>query len=100
MMTLFARVTVKPGQVDKFLHYLEADVQGSLAEPGCLRFDVARDASDPHVFLLYEVYRDEAAYEVHARAPYFRAMFEQAGETLAAPPEGHRGTLVLPREVA
>lgn len=100
MMALFARVTVKPGMTERFLHYLEADLRGSLAEPGCLRFDVFRDEGDPDVFLLYEVYADAAAYERHKQAPYFKAMFEEAGDTLAAPPEGYRGAPVLPRDAA
>jgi autoinducer 2-degrading protein len=100
MMALFAKVTVKPAQVARFLKYLEADLRGSLEEPGCVRFDVFRDEATPNVFFLYEVYVDDAAYERHKQAPYFKAMFEEVGDALAAPPEGYRGSTVLPREPA
>jgi (4S)-4-hydroxy-5-phosphonooxypentane-2,3-dione isomerase len=96
MMFLFARVKIKPGSVDRFLEYLEADQRGSLDEEGCLRFEVSRDEGDPHVFYLYEVYVDDDAYGRHKQAPYFQAMFTEAGDTFAGPPEGHRGTVLLP----
>jgi autoinducer 2-degrading protein len=100
MIALFARVEIKEGAVDRFLHYLEADQRGSLGEEGCLRFDVLRDEGDPLVFYLYEVYVDDAAYERHRRTPYFQAMFTEAGDTLAGPPTGHRATPLLPRDAA
>jgi autoinducer 2-degrading protein len=97
MLTLFARVTVKPEHVPRFLRYLEADAAGSIAEPGCLRFDISRDDASPNVFYLYEVYRDQAAYDVHKKAPYFTALFAEAGDTLASPPEGFVGTAHWPQ---
>jgi autoinducer 2-degrading protein len=98
MIALFATVKIKDGAVERFLHYLEADVRGSLGEEGCLRFDVLRDEADPQVFHLYEIYVDHDAYERHKEAPYFRAMFAEAGDTLAAPPEGHRAIPILPTD--
>jgi quinol monooxygenase YgiN len=100
MMALFAKVTVKPGEVERFLKYLEADWRGSLGEEGCIRFDVLRDGSDPHVFYLYEVYTDDAAYERHKEAPYLKAMFAEAGDTFACPPEGYRATPLWPSDAA
>jgi autoinducer 2-degrading protein len=100
MIALFARILVKPDCVDRFLRYLEADVKGSLEEPGCLRFDVLRDPGSPNTFYLYEVYEDDEAYERHKVTPYFLAMFAKAGDTLAAPPEGYRGSAVLPSDPA
>jgi autoinducer 2-degrading protein len=100
MIALFARVTIKTDSIDRFLRYLEADVVGSLAEEGCLRFDVLRDPDQPGVFYLYEAYVDDAAYERHKQAPYFQAMFAEAGDTFAGPPEGYRGVALLPRDRA
>ena len=39
-------------------------------EPGCLRFDVIQDANDPNRIWLYEVYKDEAAFQAHLQAPH------------------------------
>ncbi|MGH7294344.1 MAG: putative quinol monooxygenase [Polyangiaceae bacterium] len=87
MLGLFAKVTVKPEQVERFWRHLQLDVTGTRAEPGCVRFDVLRDEEAPNVFYLYEVYRDHAAYGLHQQAPHFKAFFAEAGDTLDGPPE-------------
>jgi (4S)-4-hydroxy-5-phosphonooxypentane-2,3-dione isomerase len=94
MLGVFAKVTVKSEEVDRFWKYLEIDVQGSRAEAGCVRFDVLRDEKTPNVFYLYEVYRDHAAYGAHQEAPHFKTFFAEAGDTLAVPPEIHMADVV------
>ena len=95
MYALFAKVTVKPDQIDHFLKYLEADVAGTRKEPGCVHFDVVRDEKTSNVFYVYEVYRDRDAYAVHKEAPYFKAFFAEAGGALMGPPEGFFGDTIL-----
>ena len=97
MLAVIAKVTVKLELVPRFLHFLEADAEGSLSEPGCVRFDVLRDEKTSSVFWIYEVYRDHAAYAAHQKAPYFQAFFAEAGDTLAAPPEVFTTTTVFPK---
>jgi autoinducer 2-degrading protein len=100
MLAVIAKVTVKIDLVPRFLQYLEADAEGSLGEPGCLRFDILRDDKAPEVFWIYEVYRDQAAYAVHQKAPYFQAFFAEAGDTLAGPPEIFTTNTVFPKREA
>ena len=45
-------------------------------EPGCGRFDVYQDRSDPALFLLVESYADKAAFEVHRTSPHYLAFRE------------------------
>ena len=40
-------------------------------EPGCLRFDVYREASDATLFFLHEVYADQAALDAHRQTEHF-----------------------------
>ncbi len=98
MLGVFAKVTVKSGQFARFWRYLEADITGTRVEPGCLRFDVLRDAETPSTLYLYEVYRDRAAFDLHREAPYFKAFFAEAGDTLAAEPEVRLAEVVSPVE--
>jgi autoinducer 2-degrading protein len=100
MLGVFAKVTVKPQLVNRFWQYLEADATGSRQEPGCLRFDILRDDERSNVFYLYEVYRDKAAYAAHQQAPYFKAFFAEAGDTLDGAPEVHMTTVVSPEGTA
>jgi len=43
-------------------------------EPGLELLMVNRSATDPSVFLFYEVFKDAAAFDVHQKTPHFRAM--------------------------
>jgi quinol monooxygenase YgiN len=45
-------------------------------EQGCKRFDVHQDRSDPTLFLLIELYADEAAFECHRSSPHYLAFRE------------------------
>lgn len=88
MMSIVATIKVKPEHVERFLVHIRADAEGSLRrEPGCLRFHVLRDAENPAIFYLFELYRDRAAYEAHQRAPHFQAFFANAADTLDGPPD-------------
>ena len=35
-------------------------------------FDVSQDRVDPELIYLYEIYRDDAAYEAHTQTAHFR----------------------------
>ena len=64
---------INQGDEARFLARMHRQARESLErEEGCLRFDVCLDPGDPgHVFL-YEIYRDEAAFQVHLDSPHFK----------------------------
>ena len=47
---------------------------GSLAEPGCLGYEVFRHVDDPGALLLLERYRDSAALEAHRHSGHYREL--------------------------
>ena len=47
-------------------------VAPSLAEPGCLFFDVLFDEADPLMVRFYEAYVDRAAFEAHLATAHAR----------------------------
>ena len=53
------------------------------AEPGCVRFDVARCTGDTNVFVLYEEYRDEAALDAHYATEHFDRLGRNGIRTFA-----------------
>ncbi len=72
MYSIFVTINVRPEHVEAFMEASVGDAQGSTRdEPGCFRFDMHQDAENPVRFHLYEVYRDEAAFEAHLEAPHF-----------------------------
>ena len=72
MYVIVAPIQIKPGFKDQFIEEMIGDARGSVNdEPGCLRFDVIQDANDENRIWLYEVYKDEAAFQAHTQAPHF-----------------------------
>ena len=50
------------------------------AEPGCMEFRPYRDAADPGVFYLYEVYADTDAFRTHLGTGHVARFFIEAGQ--------------------
>ncbi|MBF8670455.1 antibiotic biosynthesis monooxygenase [Pseudomonas putida] len=73
MYSLFIKTRVKPGCAEDFLNAIKVNAAASVAtEPGCLVFDVSQDRVDPELIYLYEIYRDDEAYEAHTQTAHFR----------------------------
>jgi quinol monooxygenase YgiN len=67
-----------PGHADRVAQLLAAMVQAvATHEPGCLSYDVARSIEDPQVFLLYERYVDDTAFDAHRRTAHFHDLVER-----------------------
>lgn len=72
MYVIIAPIQIKEGYKDQFIEAMLGDARGSVNdEPGCLRFDVIQDAGDPNRIWLYEVYKDEAAFQAHQQMPHY-----------------------------
>lgn len=80
MFIAAVHVYVKPDKVHEFKHKIRANHEGSIAEPGCLRFDVAQSKEDPTEFLLWEVYVDAEANAFHKTTPHYLAFREEMAE--------------------
>ena len=77
---LLVDVRTHPGAGDLFLERILVAAEAAVREEErCLRFDVARDESDPDAFVLIEVYADAAALEHHHTTPHFLAFQREAG---------------------
>ena len=70
MIAMIMAIKVKPQHLASFREEIRTEAFHSAREPGCLRFDVLEDATDPLTFFLYEVFRDEAALDEHRKAPH------------------------------
>ncbi len=91
-------VQVKPGRTEEFIAATLANHRGSLTEPGVLRFDVLQSAEDPSSFLLYEVYRDEAAIQAHKETPHYQAWKKTVEPLMAAPRRGRPFDVLAPTD--
>ena len=71
-IVVFVTVTIPADKEAEFKEVMAADVTGSRAEAGCLRFDLMRDLANPNRFFFYEVYVDADAVDVHKAQPHFK----------------------------
>ena len=101
MYALVVPLKVKPEMREKFLAAALEDSTCSVRdEPGCLRFDVLQDNTDPNKFFFYEVDQDEKAVEAHRAMPHYARWRAAAAEVLAEPTNAHRCTTVFPKAFA
>jgi quinol monooxygenase YgiN len=71
----------KPGEGDAVAEILHQMAEAVRSEPGTLLFWPHRSKDNDHVFLLYELYVDEAAFTAHQQTPHFKSLI--VGQALA-----------------
>ncbi len=98
MIVRAVEVQVKPGREAEFIAATLANHRGSLAEPGVLRFDVLQSAEDSSSFVLYEVYRDEAAIQAHKETAHYQAWKKAVEPMMAAPRKGRPFDVLAPTD--
>ena len=88
VFTVVAKVRAAKGKGDAMAAFLTEQAAVVLkAEKGCLVYRVHRSTKDSELFLFYEAYADEAAFDVHRNSAHladFRQRREKEG--LAAGP--------------
>lgn len=99
MYALVVPLKVKPEMREKFLAAaLDDSICSVRDEPGCVRFDVLQDNTDPNKFFFYEVYLDENAVKAHQASAHYARWRAVAPEILAEPTNASRCTTVFPKE--
>ncbi|MDX3694650.1 antibiotic biosynthesis monooxygenase [Streptomyces europaeiscabiei] len=68
--TLLAEFTAREGAEDEVTRLILEYAEKVREEDGNLAFDVYTKASHPRAFWIFEVYRDEDAFQAHLKAPY------------------------------
>jgi quinol monooxygenase YgiN len=88
VLTVVAKIRAAKGKGDALAALLtEQAAVVRKAEPGCLAYRPHRSTKDPDVFVFYEQYRDEAAFDAHRKAPHlasYRERREREGLTEGA----------------
>ena len=77
-----AQLQVDGTQLDAFTAAARALGQAAMhSEPGCLALYAVADQDDPTRITVFEMYRDEAAYQTHVQSAHFAA-FRAATQTM------------------
>ncbi len=93
-LAIVAKIEIAPGCLDKVLPLIMAHRERCLKEePGTLAFEVLRPEEDDDILLIYQVYRDEAAFDIHWNGPSVERVRQEAGD-MAVQITGTRCTVV------
>lgn len=96
MYVVCVNVFVKTGHEGEFIEATEFNHRGTLQEPGALRFDVLRSASEPGHFVLYEVYRDEAGFKAHQQTEHYHTWRDTVADWMEKPRQAFKCHSVFP----
>jgi quinol monooxygenase YgiN len=67
---IFARFRARPGNETAVAEAILANLPPTREEPGCLGVNAFRSIRDPRLFYIHSRWKDEAAFEIHARLPH------------------------------
>jgi quinol monooxygenase YgiN len=88
VLTVVARIHPQPGRADEVAALLVRMADAvRRAEPDCLVYRAHRLTTEPTVFLFYEQYRSDAAFELHKTAPHLADLRAALRPLLARPTE-------------
>ena len=86
VLTVVAKLSAKPGKGDELAAILREQVAAvRKAEPDCLIYRLHRSKKNPDLFLFYEQYRSEAAFDLHRKAPHLAGFRERRDPLVAGP---------------
>ena len=81
---LQVQIKIKPENVESFMKKVLENGAAARKEPGCLAFDVNVDPQDRTKVMLYEIYKDEAAFQEHQKGEAFKKYLAEAVPLLAS----------------
>ena len=69
-----AEIQVKAGEEEAVKKALLAMVSPTRKEPGCLCYNLHQSKKDKTVFMFYEQWASQAAFDAHGKTPHMAAM--------------------------
>lgn len=97
MFVTLVHCHVKPEAVDAFIDACRANHEGSIREPGNVRFDLIQQADDPTRLILYEWYADEDGAKAHKDTAHYLAWREATADMFEEPRHGVRYIGLAPK---
>ena len=83
-LVLQVNIRIKPENVDSFMQKALENARAARNEPGCRQFEVLVNPDDRTSIMLFEVYDDQKAFEVHQAGGAFKKYVAEAVPLLAS----------------
>ena len=71
-LTIVANIVAKPDQIDLVKSELEKLIAPTLAEEGCINYDLHQDNQDPAHFLFFENWESYDLWQVHMEQQHIK----------------------------
>ncbi|GLZ78508.1 hypothetical protein Afil01_33150 [Actinorhabdospora filicis] len=84
-LTIIAGFTAKTGREDDLRTALEAMIEPSIDEPGCLAYQPYTDPNEPSRMVIIEEWTSQDALDLHFQTPHFKHVAEVLDRLLAEP---------------
>lgn len=72
-LTIVAHITVVPDKIDLVKASLQSIIAPTLAEAGCLQYDLHQDNENPAHFMFYENWESRALWQDHMKSAHLAA---------------------------
>ena len=92
---IFTRFHARPGNEAALEAALRGVVPASRQEEGCLGIHAFRSIRDPHIFYIHSRWKDEAAFDTHAKLPHTLRFIERAEPLLEHEIQAQRCELIV-----
>jgi autoinducer 2-degrading protein len=83
-VVLQVSIRIKPENIETVMSMIKDNARAARAEPGCRQFEVLVDPDDRTKLMLFEVYNDEKAFELHQQSAVFKKYMAEAVPLLAS----------------
>lgn len=94
MIHVVARLTSKPDKITETRVVLEALIEPTRVESGCITYELFQNNSDPTDFTFVEEWTDDVALDAHLASPHLLAAKAKLGDLLLVEPDIRRYTLL------
>lgn len=82
MLTIIANIHAKPDQIELVKAELQKLVAPTLAEKGCVAYDLHQNNSDPAHFFFYETWQTRELWQDHMQSAHLAAFSDVANEAV------------------
>jgi (4S)-4-hydroxy-5-phosphonooxypentane-2,3-dione isomerase len=96
MIVTCVYIHVRSEAVNSFIEATIENHNGSVKEPGNLRFDLIQQADDPGRFMLYEAYESEESAAEHKNTPHYLKWRKEVEDFMAEPRVGIKYNIIEP----
>lgn len=85
MFVQLVHIHVKPDRIGDFLDAFRINYEGTIREPGNLRFDVLQDPEDETRFTIVEIFRSAESVDDHRRTDHYKKTVALLEDIMAGP---------------